>query len=94
MRLDRPDAKGRFAEFGGQYAPETLMPALEELEEEFTRAWADPAFHAELEALLRDFVGRPTPVYRADRLSDRLGIDLYLKRIKADGTAQARSDQS
>ncbi len=80
MRLDRPDAKGRFADFGGQYAPETLMPALEELETEFTKAWADPGFHSELESLLRDFVGRPTPVYKAERLSARLGLDLYLKR--------------
>jgi tryptophan synthase beta chain len=56
------------------------MPALEELEAEFTKAWADPAFHAELDELLRDFVGRPTPVYRASRLSAELGVDLYLKR--------------
>ncbi len=80
MRLDRPDERGRFAEYGGQFAPETLMPALEELEAEFTKAWADPAFHEELNGLLRNYVGRPTPVYRAARLSDRLGIDLYLKR--------------
>ncbi len=80
MRLEKPDSKGRFAQFGGQFAPETLMPALEELEVEFTRAWADPEFHAELDGLLRDFVGRPTPVYKAERLSTKLGIDLYLKR--------------
>lgn len=80
MRLDKPDSKGRFAAFGGQFAPETLMPALEELEAEFVRAWADADFHRELDALLRHFVGRPTPVYRAANLSDRFGIDLYLKR--------------
>jgi tryptophan synthase beta chain len=80
VRLERPDSRGRFGEFGGQFAPETLMPALEALEAEFTRAWADPGFHAELDALLRDFVGRPTPVYRAARLSDQLGLELYLKR--------------
>jgi tryptophan synthase beta chain len=56
------------------------MPALEELEAEFTKAWADPSFHKELNGLLRDYVGRPTPVYRAARLSEQLGIDLYLKR--------------
>lgn len=56
------------------------MPALEELEVAFTEAWADPEFHRELNDLLRDYVGRPTPVYRAARLSERLGIDLYLKR--------------
>ena len=80
MRLDKPDPHGRFAQFGGQFAPETLMPALEELETEFTKAWADPGFHAELNHLLRDFVGRPTPVYRAARLSEQYGIELYLKR--------------
>ncbi len=80
MRLDRPDARGRFAEYGGQFAPETLMPALEELEAEFVKAWADSEFHRELDYLLSDFVGRPTPVYRAARLSERLGLDLYLKR--------------
>ncbi|MDJ0924954.1 MAG: tryptophan synthase subunit beta [Acidimicrobiia bacterium] len=80
MRLERPDTRGRFAGFGGQFAPETLMPALEELESEFAKAWADPEFHAELDALLRDYVGRPTPVYRAARLSDQFGLELYLKR--------------
>ena len=68
MKLERPDTRGRFGAFGGTYAPETLMPALEELEVAFTEAWADPAFHAELEGLLSTFVGRPTPMYRADRL--------------------------
>jgi tryptophan synthase beta chain len=80
VRLEKPDSQGRFARFGGQFAPETLMPALEELETEFTKAWADPSFHAELDLLLRDFVGRPTPVYYAARLSAEYGIELYLKR--------------
>ena len=80
MKLERPDTRGRFGAFGGTYAPETLMPALEELEAAFTEAWADPAFHAELEGLLSTFVGRPTPMYRADRLSERLGVDLWCKR--------------
>ncbi|MGA9598562.1 MAG: tryptophan synthase subunit beta [Acidimicrobiia bacterium] len=80
LRLDRPVERGRFAGYGGQFAPETLMPALEELESAFVEAWADPGFHAELDGLLRDFVGRPTPVYRASRLSDELGVELYLKR--------------
>ena len=75
-----PDAGGRFGEFGGRFAPETLMPALLELEEAFDEAWADPAFHAELDALLETFVGRPTPVYRAGRLSEELGLNLLLKR--------------
>lgn len=80
MRLIRPDDRGRFGDFGGAFAPETLMPALGELEDEFTKAWADPSFHRELDALLSSFVGRPTPVYRAERMSEELGLDLWLKR--------------
>lgn len=80
MRLERPDTSGRFGDYGGTFAPETLMPALIELEEAFGEAWADESFHADLRSLLRNYVGRPTPVYRAARLSDRLGIDLWCKR--------------
>lgn len=80
MTLDLPDARGRYGAFGGRYAPETLMPALLELEEAFAEAWADDAFHADLSRLLTTFVGRPTPLYRADRLSERLDIDLWCKR--------------
>ncbi|HSJ72128.1 MAG TPA: tryptophan synthase subunit beta [Acidimicrobiia bacterium] len=80
MRLQRPDVSGRFGAYGGRYAPETLMPALIELEGAFVDAWSDDGFHAELSALLSDFVGRPTPVYRAARLSDLLGMDLWCKR--------------
>ena len=80
MTLIRPDAGGRFGDYGGRFAPETLMPALLELEAAFEAAWTDPAFHRELDDLLRDFVGRPTPVYRAGNLSRSLGIDLWFKR--------------
>jgi tryptophan synthase beta chain len=80
VRLDHPDDRGRFGDYGGSFAPETLMPALKDLEVAFTAAWGDEAFHAELASLLDTFVGRPTPVYRAARLSEELGIDLYLKR--------------
>lgn len=80
MRLKRPDDRGRFGDYGGAFAPETLMPALGELEDEFTKAWADPSFHRELDALLSTYVGRPTPVYRAERMSEDLGLDLWLKR--------------
>jgi tryptophan synthase beta chain len=70
----------RFGEYGGQFVPETLMPALIELD----RAWAalrvDDGFRAELDDLLRDFAGRPTPLYRARRLSERAGRPVYLKR--------------
>jgi tryptophan synthase beta chain len=70
----------RFGPYGGQYVPETLMPALAELEQAWLAARADPAYRAELEGLLRDFAGRPTPLYRARRLSERAGRPIYLKR--------------
>ena len=75
-----PDERGRFGAYGGRYAPETLMPALEELEREFRAAWNDREFRAELAELLDTYVGRPTPVYHARRLSEQLGFDLWLKR--------------
>ena len=80
MKAGTPDARGRFGDFGGRFAPETLMPALLELERAFEEAWADAGFHDELDELLRDYVGRPTPVYRAARLSEQLGLNLLLKR--------------
>jgi tryptophan synthase beta chain len=80
MRLDRPDAHGRFGEFGGQYAPETLMPALAELVEAFEDAWSDDAFIAEYRSMLENFVGRPTPLHVAARLSEHLGVRVLLKR--------------
>lgn len=70
----------RFGNYGGQYVPETLMPALAELEQEWVKARADPAYRDELDGLLRDFGGRPTPLYKARRLSERAGRPIYLKR--------------
>jgi tryptophan synthase beta chain len=70
----------RFGDYGGQYVPETLMPALAELEQAWAQAREDPAYHGELDVLLHDFGGRPTPLYRAQRLSERLGRPVYLKR--------------
>ncbi len=70
----------RFGPYGGQYVPETLMPALAELEEAWTDAREDAEFRAELDALLRDYVGRPTPLYLAARLSDHAGHPIWLKR--------------
>ncbi|HEV3095487.1 MAG TPA: tryptophan synthase subunit beta [Solirubrobacteraceae bacterium] len=70
----------RFGRYGGQYVPETLMPALAELELAWAQAREDPAYHSELDLLLRDFAGRPTPLYRAERLSERAGRSIYLKR--------------
>ena len=70
----------RFGYYGGQYVPETLMPALAELEEAWLSARADPHFEAELALLLRDYAGRPTPLYHAARLSEVAGRKIYLKR--------------
>lgn len=70
----------RFGRYGGQYVPETLMPALEELEAAWVAVREDPAFHAELDGLLRDYCGRPTPLYHAERLSERVGRAVLLKR--------------
>lgn len=77
---ERPDAHGRFGQFGGQYVPETLMPALEELASEFDRAWADPSFQSEFKGYLKGYVGRPTPVSKLSRLSDRVGARVFAKR--------------
>jgi tryptophan synthase beta chain len=70
----------RFGPYGGRYVPEVLIPALDELSAAWAEARDDPAFRNELEALLRDFVGRPTPLYHAERLSERVGRRVYLKR--------------
>ena len=80
MKLDQPDRHGRFGDYGGRFAPETLMPALDQLEQAFRSAWEDPDFRTELDRLLRDFVGRPTPIFEAARLSERLGVRVLLKR--------------
>ena len=75
-----PDEFGHFGEFGGQYVPETLMPALAELEIAYHEALHDPAFLAELDGLLRDYVGRPSPLTHTARLSAEVGAKVYLKR--------------
>ena len=79
-RLLRPDDHGRFGEFGGRFAPETLMPALMETEAAFDEAWADVEFTDEFHRILREFVGRPTPLHAAPRLSEELGVEIILKR--------------
>ena len=80
MSATEPGVEHRFGPYGGQFVPETLMPALAELERAWGEARRDPAYRAELDGLLRDFAGRPTPLYRARRLSERLGRPVYLKR--------------
>ncbi len=78
--MGEPDASGRFGSFGGRFVPETLMPACIELEASFRDAWADPVFRADLDGLLRDYAGRPSPLTECHRLSDLLGLRLLLKR--------------
>jgi tryptophan synthase beta chain len=84
VHLDPPGPEpvdlGRFGEFGGRFVPETLVPALEELEREFRAAWSSDEFRAEFAALLSGYAGRPTPVTECERLSDRLGVRVLLKR--------------
>jgi tryptophan synthase beta chain len=76
-----PDQAGRFGEFGGRYVPETLMFALNQLEQEFKKASAEPAFQNELNELLHDFVGRPSPIYFAKRLTEFVGgAQIWFKR--------------
>jgi tryptophan synthase beta chain len=84
VRLDPPGPEpvglGRYGEFGGRFVPETLVPALEDLERDFRAAWADNGFRAEYADLLTNYAGRPTPVTECHRLSDRLGVRVLLKR--------------
>jgi tryptophan synthase beta chain len=76
-----PDAQGHFGPYGGRFVPETLMHPLQELEDEYRRAQKDPAFKREFEYYLREFCGRPTPLYFAERLTKELGgAKIYLKR--------------
>jgi tryptophan synthase beta chain len=76
-----PDARGHFGPYGGRFVPETLMQPLQELEDEYLRAQKDPAFQRELDYYLKEFCGRPTPLYFAERLTKELGgAKIYLKR--------------
>ena len=75
-----PGPAGRFGSMGGRFVPEALIPACEQVEEAFRRAWADAGFRTELTHMLSSYAGRPTPVTVADRLSDALGVSVLLKR--------------
>jgi tryptophan synthase beta chain len=75
-----PGREREFGPYGGRFVPETLIPALDELEQEWIAAREDPGYRDELSTLLRDYVGRPTPLYRARRLSEQVGATVYLKR--------------
>jgi tryptophan synthase beta chain len=78
--MGEPDESGRFGRFGGRFVPETLVPALAELDASFRDAWADPAFRAELDGLLSAYAGRPSPLTECHRLSEELGVRVLLKR--------------
>ncbi len=71
---------GYFGDFGGQFVPEVLMPAIHDLEAAYAAALDDAGFRAEYDKLCRDFVGRPTPLYEATRLSEAVGMRIFLKR--------------
>ena len=78
--MGEPGDRGRFGEFGGVFVPETLVPALQELDRGFRSAWADPEFRAELDRLLSEYAGRPSPLTECRRLGAELGCRLFLKR--------------
>jgi tryptophan synthase beta chain len=78
--VSTPAVEHRFGPYGGQFVPETLMPALAELEAAWVTARADDGYNADLQRLLRDFAGRPTPLYEARRLSEAVGHPVWLKR--------------
>ncbi len=81
ITTSEPDSGGHFGPYGGRYVPEVLMNPLEELEQAYAAARQDPEFHAELAGLLKDYAGRPTPLYFAKRLSETLGgAKIYIKR--------------
>jgi tryptophan synthase beta chain len=80
MSLPEPSERGRFGEFGGRFVPETLVPATQELERAFRAAWADPEYRSQLDDLLRDYAGRPSPLTECSRLSEELGVRVLLKR--------------
>ncbi|MEV4328443.1 tryptophan synthase subunit beta [Microbispora rosea] len=78
--MGEPGTRGRFGEYGGRYAPESLVEACREVDQAFREAWADPGFRGDLARLLALHAGRPTPLTPARRLSEELGVQLYLKR--------------
>lgn len=83
----QPDDRGHFGQFGGRYVAETLMPLILDLEREYTAAKADPAFHAEFDDLLEHYVGRPSPLYFAPRLTEELGgAQVWFKRDELNHT--------
>ena len=85
---------GRYGPYGGRFVPETLIAALDELEATYAAAAGDAAFWAELHALWRDFVGRPTPLHRAHRLSEAARAEIWLKREDLNHTGAHKINNS
>ena len=100
LKCQRPDVNGRYGKFGGRYVPETLIVALDELTAVYAEAKVDPAYQAELDAVLKDYVGRETPLYHAERLSARYarpggkGPQIYLKREDLNHTGAHKINNS
>ncbi|HMU23042.1 MAG TPA: pyridoxal-phosphate dependent enzyme, partial [Sphingorhabdus sp.] len=92
--MNQPDERGHFGQFGGRYVAETLMPLILDLEREYRAAQADPEFHAQLDDLLKHYVGRPSPLYYAERLTEELrkgapagkGAQVWFKRDELNHT--------
>ncbi len=84
--MQQPDVRGYFGEFGGRFVPEVLIDALDRLNAEMTASFVDPSFWREYETILRDFVGRPSPLYRAERYGDAGRVPLLLKREDTNHT--------
>jgi tryptophan synthase beta chain len=88
-----PDGRGRFGEFGGRFVAETLMPLVLEVEAAYRAAQADPSFQAELDAYLRDYIGRPSPLWFARRMTERLGgAKIYFKRDELNHTGSHKAN--
>ncbi|HAJ46107.1 MAG TPA: tryptophan synthase subunit beta, partial [Alphaproteobacteria bacterium] len=82
-----PDTRGHFGPYGGRYVPETLMPLVLELERAYAAAKADPLFHARLKGFQTDYIGRPSPLYFAERLTEHFGgAKIYFKRDELNHT--------
>jgi tryptophan synthase beta chain len=85
--MSGPDERGRFGDFGGRFVSETLMPLILDLEAEYEKAKTDPDFWAEMDDLWKHYVGRPSPLYFAERLTERFGgAKIYLKRDELNHT--------
>ena len=80
MSYKIPDQRGYYGKFGGAFIPEMLHPNVEELKQAYLQLWEDTDFQKEFRTLLKDFAGRPTPLYLAERLSEQYGTRIYLKR--------------